>query len=460
MARKAKESHKSLKLSDIKRDPRLQMREALDQDHIEQLAEVVRGGADLNGEATVFYDGTDYWLADGYHSWEAYDSAGRVAMPCHIIPGAFRDAQRFALSANSKHGKKRQYGDIKRAVSTALIDPEWGRLSFGAVADLCGTNTKHVSRIAVELSNSGVTLSHVNAAPDHLTDEQKDKWNKILAAGGKPKYARDGKVYDTHRDKSPPPILVPSSKQENMDADQMPQERAVVHQADEPLVEDVSTFIKANPHFTDSEVAKFFELTGAKVEQIRSDMLRADIEAEDEQRRRNAATPVSEMALLDPGSEEPAQPDEDEEELHAGMADSGLVDEKNRAIPEQMAEVFTNAASLREARRKISTGRNIINSLIGQAGMNHFSGSYSLSNFVAKLDDMLSAMKSYTPYVVCPACNGDLIKWDHCPTCGDRKHGGKNPTGFVPELQYPTLTQDARNACEEFLHQDTEARAA
>ena len=81
------------------------------------------------------FDGTDYWLADGFHRFWAAKEAGLTEIYEEIHPGTLRDAILFSLSANSKHGLRRTNADKRKAVQTLLDDPS-GR--GGAITRLHG----------------------------------------------------------------------------------------------------------------------------------------------------------------------------------------------------------------------------------------------------------------------------------------------------------------------------------
>jgi hypothetical protein len=70
----------------------------------------------------VFFDETDYWLADGYHRRGAYVKARRNEIPVEVKQGGRRDALRYALGANSMHGLRRTPADKRHAVEIALKD--------------------------------------------------------------------------------------------------------------------------------------------------------------------------------------------------------------------------------------------------------------------------------------------------------------------------------------------------
>ncbi len=98
----------------------------------------------------VFYDGTDNWMADGFHRFLAYTRRGRASIPADVRAGSLRDAVLYALSANSKHGLPRTNEDKRKAVSIVLDDNEWSKQSLRDIAKLCGVSYQLVSNIMQE----------------------------------------------------------------------------------------------------------------------------------------------------------------------------------------------------------------------------------------------------------------------------------------------------------------------
>lgn len=94
---------------------------------------------------TVFYDGTDYWLADGFHRLEAAKKCGYLEIPADVRQGARRDAILYSVSANATHGLRRKNDDKKRAVDTLLQDEEWRAWSDNEIARRTATSPPFVA---------------------------------------------------------------------------------------------------------------------------------------------------------------------------------------------------------------------------------------------------------------------------------------------------------------------------
>jgi uncharacterized ParB-like nuclease family protein len=63
---------------------------------------------------TVFFDGTEYWLADGFHRLLAARRAGRKHIAADVKQGSREDAAWAACAANQTHGLRRTNADKRK----------------------------------------------------------------------------------------------------------------------------------------------------------------------------------------------------------------------------------------------------------------------------------------------------------------------------------------------------------
>lgn len=127
---------RNINIKAIRRDGGTQARVCMSQETIDAYAEHLKGGGRLP-DVVLFNDGTDMWLADGFHTVAAHEAAGLVSVPSDVREGTKRDAFIFALGANATHGMHRTTADKRNAVMLALSDPEIAKLSNRDIADLC-----------------------------------------------------------------------------------------------------------------------------------------------------------------------------------------------------------------------------------------------------------------------------------------------------------------------------------
>lgn len=110
----------------------------------------------------VFYDGTTYWLADGFHRYLAAKRNGLAEILAEIHAGGRTDALRHALGANATNGVYRTNADKRNAVEIAL--EEWPDRANPVLAEICKVSVEFVRRVRTELTKSGRL-----ATPDAVT---------------------------------------------------------------------------------------------------------------------------------------------------------------------------------------------------------------------------------------------------------------------------------------------------
>ncbi len=135
-----------IELSKIRIDGGTQPRAELNQETVADYAEAYKSGAILPA-VTLFFDGSEYWLADGFHRFFGAKAAGKKSIAEDITPGTLRDAILYSLSANSKHGLKRSNADKRKAVKTLLDDAEWCKWSNEKIASVCVVSPHTVADI-------------------------------------------------------------------------------------------------------------------------------------------------------------------------------------------------------------------------------------------------------------------------------------------------------------------------
>ena len=143
----------SVKISDIRTDGDTQNRCEFDRDLVSEYSRAMHGGA-VFPPMLVFFDGTHYWLADGFHRHAACVDIGLEFVDVEVREGSLRDAQLYSFSANANHGKRRTNADKRRAVQTMLGDAEWSQLSDREIARICQVSNDFVSRQRKESSLS------------------------------------------------------------------------------------------------------------------------------------------------------------------------------------------------------------------------------------------------------------------------------------------------------------------
>lgn len=134
----------NIPISNIRLDGGTQPRAAIDFDTVFDYMDAMTDGASFPA-VVVFYDGTDYWLADGFHRVKAADQAGRDDIACEVLQGTQEDAQWYSFAANKTNGLRRTNGDKHRAVQAALKHPKGTGQSDSQIAQHVGVDHKTVA---------------------------------------------------------------------------------------------------------------------------------------------------------------------------------------------------------------------------------------------------------------------------------------------------------------------------
>lgn len=140
-----------LPLTAIRIDGGTQPRAQTESDVIDDYAEAMLNGTSFPS-VIAFYDGKEYWLADGFHRVEAAKRAGLTDIAADVRQGTQRDAILFSVGANASHGLRRTNADKRRAVERLLRDEEWAKWSDREIARNCAVHHEMVGKLRKELS--------------------------------------------------------------------------------------------------------------------------------------------------------------------------------------------------------------------------------------------------------------------------------------------------------------------
>lgn len=156
----------NLEVARLRRDGGTQPRAGIDPAHVARLVEALEAGEILPA-VTVFHDGQDHWLADGFHRVAAFEQRGGHLVSADIRQGTRRDAVLYSVGANRAHGLPRSRDDLWRAIETLLRDEEWVQWSDREIARQVGCSHPHVGKVRQSLAAGGnVTTLSTRKAPD------------------------------------------------------------------------------------------------------------------------------------------------------------------------------------------------------------------------------------------------------------------------------------------------------
>ena len=151
---------KRLNLSAIRIDGGTQLRKALNEDKVQEYADLMRDKVEFPN-VTVFFDGSDYWLSSGFHRYFATKAIGSEAIDCDVREGTLRDAKLFSYGAN-KHGLPHTPEENRQIVLDMINDPEWGKWSGVQIAKHIGVSGMTISRIRKSLDEKPGEVTYIN----------------------------------------------------------------------------------------------------------------------------------------------------------------------------------------------------------------------------------------------------------------------------------------------------------
>lgn len=168
----------------IRLDGDTQPRERIDRAVCDEYGELMKAGEKFP-PIDVFFDGEDYWLADGFHRIQAYVMAvPGEAIECNVYQGTQQDAQWHSYSVNKTHGVRRTNPDKVRAIKLALAHPAATGKSNVQIAEHCGVDEK--------------TVRKYRRPPDAaVSSESTVATSTSEIPKSRPRTGRDGRTIDT-----------------------------------------------------------------------------------------------------------------------------------------------------------------------------------------------------------------------------------------------------------------------
>lgn len=143
-----------IETSKIRMDGGTQSRAQINEQTVADYAEAMQDENTVFPPIVVYYDGSDYWLADGFHRVYAWLRRGWREVPAEIRQGDRRAAVLHSCAANAAHGLRRTNDDKRRAVMTLLEDAEWSAWSDREIARRCGVSHPFVAALREGLTGN------------------------------------------------------------------------------------------------------------------------------------------------------------------------------------------------------------------------------------------------------------------------------------------------------------------
>lgn len=140
-----------LALYKIRTDGGTQARVKLNQELVNKYAEQMKDG-DKFPPITVFNDGSDNWLADGFHRFFAHKANEETMVEADVISGTLEDATLYAYAANAKRGMSMSDEDNRNVITLMLKHPKWSLWSDREISRHVGVSNTTVGRVKQSLN--------------------------------------------------------------------------------------------------------------------------------------------------------------------------------------------------------------------------------------------------------------------------------------------------------------------
>lgn len=140
-------------IAKIDRTGGTQSRAALNEDVIIEYVEAMKEGSRFS-DIWLVYDGTHYYVTDGFHRIEAALRAGLKQINASVVTGTIEDAQWQSYAVNKAHGLRRSNEDKRRAVIAALKHPQGAGKSDSEISRHVGVDHKTVAAARKQLETT------------------------------------------------------------------------------------------------------------------------------------------------------------------------------------------------------------------------------------------------------------------------------------------------------------------
>ena len=141
-----------IKLSFITIDAGTQARQKINQDVVNDYAQLLSDGA-IFPPIVVF--GEKNILADGWHRFFAHRAAGIKEIEIDSREGDVRDAIFYGFGANKSRGLQMNQDDTRSIIGRLLMDNEWAKLGDRKIADHVGVSSTTVLRLRQAMEGDG-----------------------------------------------------------------------------------------------------------------------------------------------------------------------------------------------------------------------------------------------------------------------------------------------------------------
>lgn len=117
-----------VQISSIRLDGNTQHRSAVDPAVVADYTDLILSGV-IFPPIRVWWDGSDFWLSDGFQRVEASNRARLSEIDALIMHGTLSDARWDSYAANAVHGVRRNTEETQRVIRLAIAHPNAAQLS-------------------------------------------------------------------------------------------------------------------------------------------------------------------------------------------------------------------------------------------------------------------------------------------------------------------------------------------
>ena len=180
-ANKAEATIKRLKLDQLRTDGGVRCRidRAEDELTIKDYSEAMKDNEERFPPVKARFDGTDYWLWDGFLRLEATRKAKLETIEVEVTRGTKQDAKEDAIGANTNHGLPRTNADKREAVSRALKNEKWIEWSRREIAKYCNVSHPLVNKMWPS-GNRFQTVKFKRNGKEHIMKPSRKRRTKKL----------------------------------------------------------------------------------------------------------------------------------------------------------------------------------------------------------------------------------------------------------------------------------------
>ena len=104
-----------IELKKIRLDGNTQPRVQISEHAVQSYTEVLLDGKEMP-PVDVFFDGAEYWLADGFHRYHATKANATATIEAEVHQGSVDDAQEYSFGANKNRGLDMTNDDKKEII--------------------------------------------------------------------------------------------------------------------------------------------------------------------------------------------------------------------------------------------------------------------------------------------------------------------------------------------------------